>query len=101
MPVRTLVSGWTVIKEITVSSTPNGTFNALTQPGQLNTWFTQDAKVNLKVGGSYSNQDGDKGKFLNIITNERLQFTWDNPTYATNSIVEIHLKRIKGRTVVT
>ncbi len=101
MQVRTLTSGWTVIKEITVSTTTNRTFSALTQPRQLNTWFTQGAKVNLKVGGNYNNRDGDKGKFLNITPNERLRFTWDNPTYATNSTVEIHLKRIKGRTVVT
>jgi len=99
--VRTLVSGWTVIKEIVVNPAPLRTFNALTRPRQLNVWFTRDAKVNLRVGGSYSNRDGDKGRFLDIVPNERLRFTWDNPSYGTNSIVEILLKRIKGRTVLT
>ncbi len=101
MSVRSLVSGWTVIKEIAVSPTPSRTYIALTKPTQLNAWFTQGAKVNLKVGGSYSNRDGDKGRFLDIIPNERLRFTWDNPSYATNSIVEIILKRIRSRTIVT
>ena len=101
LSVRTLVSGWTVIKEIGVSPTPSRTFGALTKPSQLNKWFTQGAKVNLRVGGSYSNRDGDKGRFLDIVHNERLRFTWDNPSYAPNSIVEILLKRIRGRTVVT
>src|SRR2546425_7572963 len=64
LSVRSLVSGWTVIKEIAVSPTSNSTFRALTEPHQLNAWFTQGAKVNLRVGGNYSNQDGDRGKFL-------------------------------------
>src|SRR5712692_8704144 len=101
LSVRSLVSGWTVIKEIAVSPTPNRTFRALTEPDQLNAWFTQDAKVNLRVGGNYSNQDGDRGKFLDIVPNKRLRFTWDNPSYGTDSIVEILLKRVRGRTVVT
>ena len=101
MSVRTLVSGWTVIKEIVVSTTPSRTFSALTKPRELNTWFTRGAKVDLRVGRRYSNRDGDKGRFLDIVPNERLRFTWDNPSYATNSIVEILLKRTRGRTVVT
>ncbi len=99
--VRTFVSGWTVIKEITLDSSPMRAFNALTRPRQLNVWFTRDAKVNLRVGGSYSNRDGDKGRFLDVVPNERLRFTWDNPSYGTDSIVEILLKRVKGRTVLT
>ncbi len=89
------------MKEISVSTTPGRTFSAFTKPSQLNAWFTQGAKVNLRMGGSYSNRDGDKGRFLDIVPNERLRFTWDNPSYASNSIVEILLKRIRGRTVVT
>jgi len=95
------VSGWTVIKEIAMSPTPNRIFRALTEPDQLNAWFTQDAKVNLRVGGNYSNRDGDKGRFIDIIPNERLRFTWDNPSYGTDSIVEILLKKVRRRTVVT
>ncbi len=99
--VRTFVSGWTVIKQIAIDSTPIRAFNALTRPRHLNAWFTRDAKVSLKVGGRYSNRDRDKGRFLDIVPNERLRFTWDNPRYGTNSIVEILLKRVKGRTVLT
>jgi len=99
--VRSLVSGWTVIKEIVISRTPNSIFRALTEPGQPNEWFTQDAKVNLRVGGKYSNQDGDRGRFLDIVSNERLRFTWDNPSYGTGSIVDILLKRVRRQTVVT
>ncbi len=101
MSVRTLVSGWTVIKEIAVTPTPSRTFSALTKPSQLNMWFTQGARVNLRVGGTYSNRDGDKGRFLDIVPRERLRFTWDNPSIALSSIVEILLKRIGGQTVVT
>ncbi len=75
MPVRTLVSGWTVVKEVRVSTSPGKVFRALTKPSELDRWFTRGAKVDLRVGGKYSNLDHDRGKFLEIATNERLRFT--------------------------
>lgn len=101
MSVKTLLSGWTVIKEISISQPPARIFNALTAPRQLDKWFTTGAKVNLRVGGRYSNHEGDKGKFLEIVPGRRLRYTWDNPSWAPRSVVEILLKRIKGKTVLT
>ncbi len=51
--------------------------------------------------GSYSNLDHDKGKFLEIVPNERLRFTWDTSQHAPGTIVEILLKSIGGKTVLT
>jgi uncharacterized protein YndB with AHSA1/START domain len=76
-------------------------FRALTTPGELDAWFTQGAKVDLRIGGKYSNLDGDKGKFLEIIPDERLRFTWDNPEHSPGSVVEVLLKTIAEKTVVT
>jgi uncharacterized protein YndB with AHSA1/START domain len=101
LSVKTLTSGWTVIKEVPISPPPSMVFKALTSPDQLNEWFTNRAKVDLRVGGRYSNNDGDRGRFLEIVPNKRLRFSWDNPSWAPGSIVEILLKRIKNRTVLT
>lgn len=96
-----MVSGWTVIKEVTVSATPRTTFKALTRASDLDTWFTRGAKVDLRIGGRYSNLDKDKGKFLEIIPNQRLRFTWDNPDHSPGSVVEVLMKSIAKKTVVT
>src|SRR5215469_10901233 len=101
MSVRTFTSGWTAVKEVSMSPPPSVIFKALTAPKHLNRWFTSGAKVDLRLGGRYSNKDGDKGRFLDIVPNNRLRFSWDNPNWAPGSIVEILLKRIQDRTVVT
>lgn len=101
LPVKSLSSGWTAIKEVTISRTPRRVFKGLTKPSELNAWFTQGAKVDLRVGGSYRNLDHDKGKFLEIVPNERLRFTWDNPQHAPGTVVEILLKNVGGKTVLT
>jgi len=101
LPVRSLSSGWTVVKEVAISTTPSRVFRGLTKPSELNAWFTKGAAVDLRVGGSYRNLDHDKGKFLEIVPNERLRFTWDNSDHAPGSIVEILLKGVGGKTVLT
>ena len=101
MQVKSLVSGWTTVKEVTIPASPSRVFRSLTSPSELNTRFTEGAKVDLRVGGRYSDLDHDKGKFLEIVPNERLRFTWDNPEHSPGSIVEVLLKRLGGKTVVT
>ncbi len=101
LQVRSLVSGWVVIKEVTTPASRSRVFRALTSPNELDAWFTRGAKIDLRVGGRYSNLDGDKGKLLEIVPYERLRFTWNNPEHSPGSIVEVLLKRLAGKTVVT
>ena len=101
MTVRTLVSGGLVLKEISIRASTSKVFASLTKPSQLNVWFTTKAKVDLRVGGRYSNADHDQGRFLEILPNERLRFTWDNPDHAAGSIIEIILTRQTAKTLVT
>ncbi len=101
LTVKTVVSGGLVLKEVTISATPSRTFRALTEPSQLNGWFTHAAEVDLRVGGRYSNGDHDQGKFLEVLQNKRLRFTWDNPRHAKGSVVEILLTGRKGKTLAT
>jgi uncharacterized protein YndB with AHSA1/START domain len=98
---KTIVSGGLVLKETSIRATPRRVFAALTRPAQLNIWFTTEARVDLRVGGRYSNRDKDRGTYLEIVPNRRLRFTWDNPGHAAGSIVEIILTRKNGTTTVT
>ncbi|HZY93757.1 MAG TPA: SRPBCC domain-containing protein [Candidatus Bathyarchaeia archaeon] len=100
-PVKSLVSGGIAIKEVSIHVVPSMVFAALTKPSKLNTWFTTGAKVDLRVGGRYSNFDKDAGRFLEIVPNKRLRFTWDNPDHAPGTIVEVVLTRNRGSTIVT
>lgn len=100
-PVRSLVSGEIAIKEVSIHAPPLRIFAALTRPSKLNTWFTSGAKVNLRVGGRYSNADNDSGRFLEVVPNERLRFTWDNRDHAPGTIVEVVLAKKDTNTVVS
>ncbi|HEV2120363.1 MAG TPA: SRPBCC domain-containing protein [Candidatus Bathyarchaeia archaeon] len=95
------MSGGIAIKEISIRAVPSGVFAALTKPAKLDTWFTTGSKVDLRVGGSYTNKDKDAGRFLEIVPNKRLRFTWDNPDHAPGTIVEIVLTRNREGTTVS
>ena len=45
----------------TIRATAEEAFEALTKARHWNRWFTKRARVNAKVGGRYSNADGDRG----------------------------------------
>lgn len=64
---------------------------ALTRPEILSVWFTTQAEVDLRVGGRYSNGDGDRGEFLEVIEGRKLVMTWENPEHHPGTRVEILL----------
>jgi len=99
--VKSLVTGGIAIKEISIRVVPSRVFAALTKPAKLNAWFTTGAKVDLRVGGRYSNRDKDTGKFLEDVPNKRLRFTWDNRDHAPGTIVEIVLTRKQAGTTAS
>ncbi len=76
-------------KEIT--ATPERVFNAFTKPELLSKWFTTNAKVDLRVGGEYSNDDKDKGVFLESDPPHLLRFTWDNADHCPGTEVRIEI----------
>ena len=100
-PVRSVVSGGIALKEVSIRVIPSRVFAALTKPSELNRWFTTGALVDLQVGGRYSNADKDSGKFLEIVPNKRLRFTWDNRDHAPGSVVEVVLTRNERGTIVS
>jgi uncharacterized protein YndB with AHSA1/START domain len=100
-PVKSLVTGEIAIKEVSIHAPSSRVFAALTNPSKLNTWFTSGASVNLHVGGRYSNADKDTGRFLEVVPDKRLRFTWDNPEHAPGTIVEVVLARNGADTTVS
>lgn len=69
-------------------------FAAWTEAEHLSRWFTERTEIDLRIGGHYSNSDGDRGTFLLIRPNSRLQFTWENPDHAPGTMVEIEFSRL-------
>jgi uncharacterized protein YndB with AHSA1/START domain len=67
-------------------------FDAISRPGDLSHWFTRGARANLEVGGSYSNRDGDRGRFLAVVRPKRLRMTWDNENHAPGTVVEFAIR---------
>jgi uncharacterized protein YndB with AHSA1/START domain len=70
-------------------------FRAWTEPKQMVQWWSpenaecRDVKADVKTGGTYRihmfSEKGDHiayGKYLEIVPNKRLQFTWQWETYA-------------------
>ncbi|HYE76899.1 MAG TPA: SRPBCC family protein, partial [bacterium] len=75
----------------TLPHAPETVWEALTDPKALNKWFTTKAKQDLKVGGRYSNGDGDQGTFVTIKPPKKLTFTWENPEHSPGSLVVFDL----------
>lgn len=82
-----------VLRKIVCTSAKSA-YDALTDPPQLSRWFTTSARADLEIGGSYSNADGDKGKFLELHRPDGLRFTWENEKHCPGTVVEISIKQI-------
>ncbi|HEY6573285.1 MAG TPA: SRPBCC family protein [Candidatus Eisenbacteria bacterium] len=81
-------TGYQISVARVVAATAARAFDALSKPSDLSHWFTRGARANLQVGGSYSNRDGDRGRFLAVARPRRLRMTWDNEKHAPGTIVE-------------
>ncbi len=83
------------VSRLVAASAPKA-FDALSRPADLSRWFTRGARANVEVGGSYSNGDGDRGRFLAVARPRRLRMTWENEKHAPGSIVEFAITTASG-----
>jgi uncharacterized protein YndB with AHSA1/START domain len=81
--------GFELSVQRTIAAPVARAWEAFTSPDVLSTWFTTKADVDLAVGGSYSNADGDRGQFKRIDPKKLLRFTWDNPGHCPGTMVEV------------
>jgi len=84
--------------ETVVPATPEETWEAITDPGQVAEWLGEDFSVDLQPGGDLS--VGDRSGFVEeVVESERLVFWWGNEG-EESSRVEISLDPAVGGTRV-
>ncbi|MEK7348244.1 MAG: SRPBCC domain-containing protein [Candidatus Eisenbacteria bacterium] len=89
-------TGYEISASRLVAAAAARAFDALSKPADLSHWFTRGARANLEVGGSYSNGDGDRGRFLAVARPRRLRMTWENEKHAPGTIVEFTIAASGG-----
>ncbi|MCB1221132.1 SRPBCC domain-containing protein [bacterium] len=55
-------------------------------------WYASKANHDVKVGGAYSNNFGDKGQFLEVAKGKKLRYTWENPGNAPGTVVTVNFR---------
>jgi uncharacterized protein YndB with AHSA1/START domain len=99
---RVLNGSHEVKEERLIRADSDSVFVAFTDEKLLSTWFTSHAKVDLRVGGEYSNGDHDRGIYLKIDRPRRLRFTWENPQHCPGTEIDITFDQAGDRlTTVT
>jgi uncharacterized protein YndB with AHSA1/START domain len=88
-----------LVVEREVTSSIEAAWQAWTSAEQLDRWFTTGVKQDLRVGGRYSNADGDCGSFLEIEPNRRLRFTWEQPCHSPGGEVTVELEALDSDVV--
>lgn len=78
-----------VIVERSISVPAERAWKAWEDASQVATWFTTKAEQDVRVGGRYSNDDGDSGEYLEVVPGERLRFTWEQPKAAPGTNVTV------------
>lgn len=84
--------GYSMDVQRTVKTSPQQAFNSFLQAEHAARWFTKKAKADVRVGGAYSNSDGDMGEFLAVDPPRRARFTWDNKRHCPGTIVELTVR---------
>lgn len=84
----------------TLPASAEWVYAAFTEPGLLNRWFTHDAQLDVREGGTYRTGDGDKGVYKKVIPAKRLRFTWENPIHSPGSMVDIQFDAASSNSCV-
>ncbi len=89
---RATNGGFSIDVQRTVKGSAKRAFDAFLQAEHAAKWFTRKAKADVRVGGAYSNSDGDQGEFLAVDSPKRVRFTWDNKRHCPGTIVELTVR---------
>ena len=88
-----------LVVEREMTSSIEAAYEAWSSAEKLSAWFTTGAKQDLRVGGRYSNADGDCGTFLEVEPNQRIRFTWEQPCHSPGSEVTLEFRSIDSDVV--
>ena len=81
-----------VVVERSISVPAERAYAAWEDPESIGTWFTTNAVQDVRVGGRYSNGDGDSGEFTEVVPGRRLSFTWEQPKASPGSSVTVEFE---------
>lgn len=96
-----------VHQTVTIKSSPEAVFNALTRADELTRWFPTRAESDPRPGGSFNytweftdaSQNGSQqGQYLEFAPNNRLSYTWTADSILT--LVTFDLTESDGETTV-
>lgn len=87
--VNQTTKGFEMSVSRTIAAPLERAWRAWTEPAEMDRWFSSSTAIDLRVGGRYSNGDGDGGAFKTIVPMRRLRFTWEQPKHEPGSEVEV------------
>ena len=91
----------TIEKTYEMNATPEEVFNALINPDLIQTWSGDEAKMNAKVGGTFSLWGGQMfGINLEIVKNKRLVQQWSYSNWKETSKVTFTIKVVEKKTII-
>jgi len=94
-----LYEGYFVCATKTISAPPADVFRAWSSGSELSKWFGAGTKAQFKDGGSFQNQDGDRGIFLRVRQNKDIRMTFENAGLSAPTQVDVQFQdKGKGKT---
>lgn len=75
-------------------------WQALTQPRDLDGWFSGKSTFDLKVGGRFRNEDGDNWLVTALTPGKSIDFTWENGNEYHGSHLRIEVETAGGGTTL-
>jgi uncharacterized protein YndB with AHSA1/START domain len=96
-----------VQQTVTIKSSPEVVFKALTQADELMRWFPTRAESDPRPGGKFkltwefanANENGaQQGEYVEVVPNRKLSYTWTAESIPT--LVTFNLNEADGETIV-
>jgi uncharacterized protein YndB with AHSA1/START domain len=81
--------GYSICSTKTIAVPLERVFSAFGTAQDLDQWLGPKTKVAFEAGGQLSNADGDRATFARIRANKDLRLSWEHPTRAPGSQVEV------------
>jgi uncharacterized protein YndB with AHSA1/START domain len=94
-----LYEGYFVCATKTIAAPPAEVFKAWSNGAELSKWFGKGTKADVKDGGSFQNQDGDKGTFLRVRPDKDIRMSFENAGLSAPTQVDVQFQdKGKGKT---
>lgn len=95
-------TGYSICSTKTVAAPLARVFSAFGSQSDLDRWLGAGTKASFSEGGSLSNAEGDRLRFVRIRTDKDLRLAWEHATRAPGSQVEVlFADKGQGKTGIT